>query len=213
MGLSSNTGLFNRAAEIYGVDDLVMRKRPRQKFNFGVFMQIDSAPTLSDESYGRAFQFEKVMGASFPDYQYNVVKLNQYNHHRPVTTKQEITPASITFYDTVDNQWQSLLTDYAKYYYSQGLAPIGQLANDANEPNVSSLFGLNAVQASGRFFFNQIDIVTIDNNVNGSQEGRTVSMTNCLITSASHDNVAYSDSSPITWTVQFQPEHVSFITS
>lgn len=213
MGLTSTTGLFNRAADIYGVDDLVMRKRPRQKFNFSVFMQIDPAPTLSDESYGRAFQFEKVMGASLPDYQYNVVKVNQYNQQRPVTTRQEITPATITFYDTVDSQFQSLLTDYSRYYYSQGLGPINQLASDATQDNVDSLFGLNTVQADGRFFFNQIDIVSIDNTVNGEEEGRTIRMINCLITNASHDSLSYSESSPITWTVQFQPEHIAFINS
>jgi hypothetical protein len=212
MGLSSTTGLFNRAADIYGVDDIVMRKRPRQKFNFSVFMQIDSAPTLSDESYGRAFQFEKVVSVSMPDYQYNVVKVNQYNQMRPVTTRQEITPASIIFYDTVDNQFQSLLTDYSRYYYSQGLGPIQQLAPNATNTQVDSLFGLTATQALGRFFFNQINIVTIDNTVNGVQEGRTVSMMNCLITNASHDTLSYNDSGLMTWTVQFTPEHVSFNT-
>ncbi len=212
MGLSSNTGLFNRAAEIYGVNDDVMRKRPRQKFNFSVFMTIDNSLTLSDESYGKGFQFEKIMGVTLPDYQYNVVKVNQYNQMRPVTTRQEITPASITFYDTVDNQFQSLLTDYSRYYYSQGLGPIQQLASNATNPEVESLFGLNAVQANGRFFFNQINIATIDNTVNGVQEGRTVSMMNCLITDASHDTLSYSDSGVMTWTVRFTPEHVSFNT-
>jgi len=213
MGLSSNTGLFNRAADIYGVDDIVMRKRPRQKFNFSVFMTIDNSLTLSDESYGKGFQFEKIMGVTLPDYQYNVVKVNQYNHQRSVTTRQEITPATITFYDTVDNQFQSLLTDYSKYYYSQGLGPIQTLASNATNPDVGSLFGLNAVQANGRFFFNQIDISTIDNTINGSKEGRTITMTNCLISNVSHDSLAYADSSPITWTVQFQPEHVEFKTT
>jgi|TARA_B110000503_G_scaffold37177_1_gene60817 hypothetical protein len=210
MGLTSNTGLFNAAAEIYGVDDLVMNKRPRQKYNFSVFMQIDSAAVLSNSEYGKAFTFDKVSGVSLPDYQYNVTRLNQYNHHRYITTKQEITPASITFYDTVDNHWQSLMTDYAGYYYSQGLTKLSKpFAPNATNDMIDSPSGVKAIKADGRFFFNQISIGTVDTFT----RGRTITMYNCLITSASHDRLDYSDSTPVMWTVQFQPEHVAFETA
>ncbi len=213
MGLTSNTGAFNAAASIYGVDDEVMFKRPRQKFNFSVFMQLDDAVTLSDASYGKSFVFDRVLGVDMPNYQYNVTRLNQYNHQRFVTTRQEISPATINFYDTMDNQFQSLLTDYAGYYYSQGLTELDMpFSSNANADGIKTPSGLTATAASGRFFFNRISIGTIDTRSNGSESGRTVDMINCMITSVSHDRLDYSDSGAMTWTVQFQPEHVEFST-
>lgn len=213
MGLTSNTGAFNAAASIYGVDDEVMFKRPRQKFNFSVFMQLDDAVTLSDASYGKSFVFDRVLGVDMPDYQYNVTRLNQYNHQRFVTTRQEILPATINFYDTMDNQFQSLLTDYAGYYYSQGLTELDMpFSSNANAGGISTPSGLTAVAASGRFFFNRISIGTIDTRSGGAETGRTVNMINCMITSVSHDRLDYADSGPLTWTVQFQPEHIEFNT-
>jgi len=213
MGLTSNTGPRNLAAEIYGVDDAIMFKKPRQKFNFSVNMVIDSAAELSDASYGRSFVFDRVSGVDMPSYQYNVTRLNQYNHQRYVTTRQEIAPASITFYDTVDSQFQNLLTDYSSYYYSQGLGELSNpFASNGNAPNVSTPSGLNAITAAGRFFFNKISIGTLDtrSGIDDPGTGRICEMINCMITNVTHDNLNYSDSSPITWTVQFQPEHIEF---
>tara|TARA_R110002167_G_scaffold117950_2_gene294180 strand:- start:333 stop:959 length:627 start_codon:yes stop_codon:yes gene_type:complete len=205
MGLTSTTGLFNAAAEIYGVDDPVMIKKPRQKFNFSVFMEIDSAVQLTNAQRGKGFVFDKVSGVSLPDYQYNVTRLNQYNHQRFVTTRQEITPASFSFYDTVDNHWQDLLTDYSSYYYSQGLKET-TFATNAINPQVDTPSGLKAISANGRFFFPKIVIGTVDTPTSG----RTITMTNCMITNVGHDRLEYSDGNPIMWTVSIQPEHVAF---
>jgi len=203
MGLSSNTGFFNRAAEIYGTDTgAVITAKPRQKYNFSIFMT----------TVGGSFQFEKVSGVALPDYQYNVTRLNQYNHQRFVTTRQEITPATITFYDTVDNQFQNLLTSYASYYYTQGLSDLNpsQIINNATNPSVNSPMGLKAVPANNRFFFTNI---TVRNEDSGPNTGRAIDMVNCMITNVSHDRLDYSDSQPVLFTATFQPEHVNFLTS
>jgi len=203
MGLSSNTGFYNRAAEIYGTDSgSVITAKPRQKYNFSIFMS-----TLNG-----SFQFEKVSGVSLPDYQYNVTRLNQYNHQRFITTRQEISPATISFYDTVDNQFQNLLTDYASYYYSQGLSGLNpaDIINNATNPNVTSPMGLNPISASSRFFFTNISVVTEDS---GAGTGRVVDMINCMITNVTHDRLDYSDSSLVMFTATIQPEHVNFETA
>ena len=209
MGITSSTGPLNAAASIYGVDDLVMFKKPRQKFNFSVFMEIDDAATLSDESYGKSFVFDRVSGVELPDYQYNVTRLNQYNHQRFVTTRQEISPSSITFYDTVDGHFQNLLTSYASYYYSQGLSELDMpFSSNATAGGIKTPSGLNAINSLGRFFFSRITIGTVDTQ--GPTTGRKVIMTNCMMTNVTHDRLDYSDSAPVTFTEQFQPEHVAF---
>lgn len=201
MGLSSNTGFFNRAAEIYGTDTgAVITAKPRQKYNFSIFMT----------TIGGSFQFEKVQSVSLPDYQYNVTRLNQYNHQRFVTTRQEITPSTITFYDTVDNQFQNLLTAYAGYYYTQGLSGLNpsEIINNASNPSVSSPMGLKAIPANDRFFFTNITVLTEDS---GPNTGRAIDMINCMITNVSHDRLDYSDSQMVLFTATFQPEHVNFV--
>ena len=211
MGLTSTTGPYNAAAESYGVDDAIMFKKPRQKFNFSVNMVIDSAATLSDANYGKSFIFDRVASVDLPSYQYNVTRLNQYNHQRFITTRQEIAPATIVFYDTVDSQFQNLLTDYANYYYSQGLSKLDiPFASNASTENIQTPSGLNAVESAGRFFFNTISVGILDTRDAGAVTGRVCEMVNCMITNVTHDNLAYADSSPITWTVQIQPEHVEF---
>ena len=211
MGLSSNTGFFNRAAEIYGTDTgSVITAKPRQKYNFSIFMTINNNAALSDTRSGsRSFQFEKVQGVALPDYQYNVTRLNQYNHQRFVTTRQEITPATITFYDTVDNQFQNLLTDYSRHYYTQGVSGLNpaDIVDNATNDNIRTPHGLKAVPADSRFFFTDITIVTEDH---GPGTGRSISMVNCLITNVSHDRLDYSDSQAVLFTATIQPEHVNF---
>lgn len=199
MGLSSNTGFFNRAAAIYG-DDTNSVALPRLKFNFSVYMQ-----TIQFQS---EFQFEKVVSVSMPDYQYNVTRLNQYNHQRFVTTRQEITPATIVFYDTRDNEFQNMLNAYSSHYYSQSLQlPASAITNNAATSNVNTGFGVNPIDAGSRFFF---PLIRIENN---DEPGgtREVHLINCMISNVSHDTMSHSDSSPIMWTVQFQPEHVNLL--
>ena len=93
---------------------------------------------------------------------------------------------------------------------------MGELSNpfasNGNAPNVSTPSGLNAITAAGRFFFNKISIGTLDtrSGIDDPGTGRICEMINCMITNVTHDNLNYSDSSPITWTVQFQPEHIEF---
>jgi hypothetical protein len=66
-------------------------------------------------------------------------------------------------------------------------------------------FGALPVATTQRYFFEQIDIITNDSPDNQ----RVISMYNCMINNVNHDRLDYSDSNPVLWTVQFQPEHVN----
>ena len=209
MGLTYNTGFYNAAAEHYGVDDAVMTKIPRQKFQFMVEITINETVPLIDESYGRQFIFHRVQGVTLPDYQHNLVKTNQYNRLRWVPTRSEISPATITFYDTKDNQFQYLVQAYSQHYFhghnlpGQAIAPY-----DTITQGMSGVFGAKVVPTSQRYFFPSIKILSTDT----ATSGRIVSMYNCMITNINHDRLDYGSADPVVWSVQFQPEQVNLET-
>jgi hypothetical protein len=207
MGLTYNTGFYNAAAEHYGVDDLVMTKIPREKFRFMVEITINETVDLIDESYGRQFIFHRVQGVTLPDYQYNLRSVNQYNRMRQVPTKLEITPATITFYDTKDSQFQHILQAYAQHYFHGHNLDMGTISSyDTITQGMTGAFGAKVVPSSERYFFPSIRIISLDT----ATSGRVISMYNCMITNVNHDKLDYSDiGNPLTWSVQFQPEQVN----
>ena len=213
MGLTYNTGFYNAAAEHYGVDDPVMTKIPRQKFQFMVEITINNEipPEKLGRAliYGRRYNFHRVQGVTLPDYQHNLVKTNQYNRARWVPTKSEITPATITFYDTKDNQFQDLMQAYAQHYFHGHSLPGAAIAPyDTVTQGMTNVFGAKVVPAAQRYFFPSIRILSTDT----ATSGRIVSMYNCMITNINHDRLDYGTGDPVVWSVQFQPEHVNLET-
>lgn len=199
MGLTANTGPYNAAAEYFGADDLIMSKIPRKKFNFSV-----EIGTI----FG-GFTFHRVQGVSLPDYNYNTVSYNQYNRQRYVHTRVEPTPAGITFYDTVDNQFQDMLRDYANYYsHGHQVSEQTMMTYDTVTDGFDGSFGIKPVSTTEKYFFPVIIIKSQDL----ADSYRSIVMYNCMITNVQHDRLDYSDSSPVIWTVQIQPEHVNFDT-
>lgn len=210
MGLTSNTGPYNAAANIYGVDDPVMTKIPRSKFQFMVELTLNDSVPLLDESYGRQFIFDRVQTVSIPDQNHNVVRVNQYNRQRFVPTRLEINPSTIIFYDTKDSQFQLLLQAYARHYFhGHNIDERTLVSYDTIAPAFDGTFGTKAVPASQRFFFERIRIISTDT----ATSGRVISLHNCLITQVSGDTLSYSDSGMQVWTVQFQPEHMNIESS
>jgi hypothetical protein len=209
MGLTANTGPYNAAAEHYGVDDPVMTKIPRSKYQFALELTLN--PTDASVENPGPFIFHRVEGVSLPDYNYNVVRVNEYNRIRYVSTRIEYTPMTVNFYDTKDNQWQNIMLSYANHYSTQGhsLDPNATLQNNPSAPGQTHPFGINPVSAQERFFFPRIRVLSTDT----ANNGRIISLYNCMITQINHDRLAYSDSSPVMWSVQFQPEQVNLSSS
>ena len=61
MGLTSNTGPYNAAAEHFGADDAVMVKTPRALYNFSVQFLLNENVRMEDDSFGRNFMFQRVV--------------------------------------------------------------------------------------------------------------------------------------------------------
>lgn len=208
MGLTANTGPYNAAAEHYGVDDPVMLKIPRSKYQFSLELTLNTSDPLVEQQ--GPFIFHRIEGLSLPDYNYNVIRVNEYNRMRYVSTRVEYTPLNVSFYDTKDNAWQHIMQAYARHYsHGHNLDPNATLQNNPTAPAQSSPFGINPVSSQSRFFFPRIRILTTDS----AQSGRIISLYNCMITQINHDRLSYSDSSPVMWQVQFQPEHVNLDSS
>jgi len=199
MGLTANTGPYNAAAEHFGVDDLIMSKIPRKKFNFSIEI----------ETIFGGFTFHRVQSVSLPDYNYNVVNVNQYNRQRYVHTRLEPTAASLAFYDTVDNQFQDMLRDYANHYsHGHQVSERTMTTYDTITQGFDGTFGINPVDNSQRYFFP----IIIIKNQDTANSYRSIVMYNCMITNVGHDRLDYADSNPVMWQVQIQPEHVNFDT-
>tara|TARA_B110000858_G_scaffold152508_1_gene173745 strand:- start:260 stop:1318 length:1059 start_codon:yes stop_codon:yes gene_type:complete len=211
MGLTSNTGLYNAAADHFGADDPVTLRQPRQKFNFSLEFILNGNIPLIDDSYGRSFTFNRVLTAGLPDFDYSIQRLNQYNRPRFVPTRLETGPANFSFYDTKDNQFLHLMMGYAgHYFHGHQLDPRNFSGNNIIQEQFSTgagqPFGAETITHDTRFMFEEIKLHQKDT----AQGGKTTTMFNCMITSVSYDTLDYADSQPVMWSVQFQPEHVNF---
>ena len=81
MGLTSNTGPYNAAAEHFGVDDPVMVKTPRSLFQFSLEFVLNESITIQDASFPKTFTFNRVQNVSMPDFDYGIQPVS-YTHLR-----------------------------------------------------------------------------------------------------------------------------------
>ena len=208
----STTGPRNFAAEKFNVENgsQVLTGIPRSKFQFSVSFILNPQVTLEDESVGRFFTFDRVSSAGLPDFDYGLVRLNQYNRPRFVPTRLETQPITIIFYDTKDNQFSYLLMSYAQHYFhghrlDQTTASAYDVINGNFASGESNNFGAKSIPGDQRFFFEQVIISQQDT----AQGGRRTTLYNVMIANVNHDRLDYSDSNPVQYTAQFQAEHVN----
>lgn len=209
MGLIYNTGPYNAAAKHFGADDSVHTKLPRQSFQFSVQFILNENVAMGDDSFGRNFTFYRVSSVAMPDFDYEVRPMNQYNRMRYIPTKMTPGAVNIMFYDTKDNQFQTLMKAYAGHYFhgnELGESPFnGYSTTNADYENGSfQVMGAKAVPDNARFFFEEIRI----HNHDTAQGGRTFRLYNCMMLNSNHDRADYSNSGPLQYTANFQPEHV-----
>lgn len=209
MGIVSNTGPYNAAAEKFGIDAQdFYTSTPRLKYNFSVEFHLSDNVSLGDASFSKNFIFDRIANAGLPDVDYGIQTLNQYNRMRYVPTRMTISPFSISFYDTKDNQFQSLMKAYSNHYFS-GHEMSTQNFNSYNVLNEQFVsgpqheFGAKSIPNDSRFMFEKIRI----HNRDFAEGGRTFTYFNCMMNAVNHDSLAYSDSQPILYQASFQPEH------
>lgn len=211
MALVSRTGPYNAAAEHFGIDG-DHSLLPRLKFNFYVEFMLNEGIRLSDESMSKSFVFDRVSSVGLPDVDYGITTFNQYNRQRHVPTRMTIGTIPISFYDTKDNQFQTLMKAYSNHYFHGHNLDEKQFSGyNLIEPTFtggSSPFGAKTIDKSKRFMFEEIKI----SNVDSQQGGRTITLYNCMIQTINHDTLNYADSQPVLYNVVFQPEHFNIDT-
>ena len=210
MGLTSNTGPYNAAAEHFGVDDPVMVKTPRSLFQFSLEFVLNESITIQDASFPKTFTFNRVQNVSMPDFDYGIQPINQYNRIRYVPTRMTPGPLTVVFYDTKDNQFQSLMKAYSQHYFqghdmeSKNFTGYSMLNSDFANGDGHD-FGAKTITGDTRFFFEEIRV----HNKDTAQGGRTTVAYNCMMTQVQHTTFDYTNSGPATYSAVFQPEHVN----
>lgn len=214
MAIPSVTGPTNFAARHFGQDTQQggpITAAPRLGYNFSVEFILNQEVAIADASFGHTFTFDRVSGVSLPDISYDVQSVNQYNRIRHVATRQVFGPANLSIYDTKDNMFTEILKSYSKHYFNSMELDedvfSGYNMNDVDFQNGKEHpFGANSINPEARFFIEELRIHNIDFN---KTEGRTHQLFNCMITNVSLDRFDYSNSQPILYQVQVQPEHVN----
>lgn len=116
--LNSNTALFasaNSASVVYGFDeDGAAGSHPRPR---GLFYIRFRRPILSGGENWRKGHGFFAKSVDLPNVTPQVEELNQYNKKRVIHTGIKYNPISVTFYDTVAGQANTLWNEYTKYYF------------------------------------------------------------------------------------------------
>lgn len=203
-----NTGPYNAAAHKFGIDSDLPTQTPRLKYNFQIEFILNENVFMEDESFTRQFIFDRVVSVGLPDVDYGITPVNQYNRIRHVPTRMQVGPVPVVFYDTRDNQFQTLMKAYSGHYFhghdldtnnfNEYQTIQAQFGAGSTHP-----FGAQSIPTSSRFFFEEIRI----HNRDSAQGGRSFALYNCMITAINHDTLAHSDSQPLQYSVTFQPEH------
>lgn len=187
--------ITNFAEEVYRSqsDGLLV---PRQKFNYT--MIINSIFT------GPVF-FHQVSNMTAPGFSVDGQLMNQYNKKRFIQTTLNYEPITVTFYDTFDNYWHDMMRAYLQFYYNTGNGIEKRTPLEGTStvtPSFATDLGFTPNQ--DRYFFPDIKIVQ-----NGYRNKyRETTLINPHITNIQNDELSYSDSQPVQYTVTFQPESV-----
>lgn len=169
---------------------------PRQKFNFTILLDIHDRASI---------EFTRVQSSTVPGFSMDTIIANQYNNKRVIQTKLNYDPVTIVFYDTFDNQFHNLMQRYLKHYFNTGEGIGKRTTLDYNE-TIDDLFvtDYGFTPNSTRYFFPSIRLI----QRGYKDEQRVTTLKNPIITAIQGDQLDYSDSQPVLYTVTFQPESV-----
>ena len=190
------------AAKAYGtMEQGTLALAPRSRFNFRL-----EIITAND-----SLLFERIKSVNLPNISFDTQIANQYNQKRVIQSKINYGQATVTFYDTYDNDFVNIIQKpYISNYYhnGKGISNSKQLYL----PSVIGGFdneekGYSLTSSNNRYFIDKILIEILG----PSDFARFYVMTNCMITDINGDNLDYSDSNPVEITATFQPEYVDII--
>lgn len=192
---------FNNYASEYYIKGDKWTRVPFSKFQWTVaFIRNDGSDLPTDISY-------IAKSVDLPGWEIQQQILNQYNKKRVVNTGISLKPINIVFYDTVDGKFREFVQQYMNSFSSNfkfsGQDAIENRDQLRDSDGFDSNFGMTAIQSTDDNFFKKIYI----NQEFGREVWRT-ELQNPKITSISHDQLDYSQSGFVTWTITIQPEAI-----
>jgi len=188
---------------------------PRQKFqgyiNFvpnrallGTFLGIEDSLNL------RTRLSSLIRTAQLPEVTINTEVKNVYNKKRVITTGREYAPINLTLFDTIQNEWLTVLMKYFTYHFRDATNKMDPSGRDLkSEINNDSLLAYNTASIHAtdsttkgfdsdafgfspsyhKNFFERIDIIVYHGN-----KGVQYSLVNPTITTINFGDIDYSDS-------------------
>ena len=170
---------------------------PRHKYNFTLVLH---------RTEGNSVIFHRVSSVTLPNYTFENQVFNQYNRRRTIQTRLIYGNLSVAFFDTYDNAWQDIMNEYIKHNYN-GTNGLDQIVDKSNNDDIVAdqfITSLGFTPNQKRHFFSKVSVIQ-----NGYKTGYRETILNFpVITEIQSDTLTYADSSPVNYTVTFQPEFI-----
>lgn len=198
--------LGDAASDAYGLlgpGDQIQSFIPRSKFAFTVDLTFRKPEAPSGLE---TIRLNRIAGISQPSYTPRTQVLNQYNRKRIVQTGLDYNPITLTAYDTRDALIEKLLKSYSAFYFN---GPMNASKDEAsfNQELVNMQFSggnsRHGLRVQGhRQFITRIII----RKESSADDVNVTTIYNPMITSIAVDDLNYSDSNPIQYTIGFAYE-------
>ena len=193
---------------------------PRQKFQ-GYVNFIPNRTILqalsqgTDSSALRTRLGSLVRTAQLPELQVQTQVVNSFNRKKTITTGREYAPITLTLFDTIQNEWLTMLMKYFTYNFADATNKFSDAGdtssnrdidlqgfeNSFNKYNSQSKFATDTskqgydsnrfgfTQRQTPYFFERIDIILYHGNT-----GVQYSLANPIITTINFGDIDYADS-------------------
>ena len=198
--------LGDLATDVYGVSSTGTQSLlPRMKYQFSVRMTL-----VDKDGIYKSHPFQRIVSVDQPALSSRTATLNQYNKKRIVQTGVDYSPISLSAYDTKDAFIENFLKSYMEYYYFNTMTVNNPEAfnYDIFNEKLSSKENLSShgLKLTGQKYF--IKDMTIL-KMSGQSDISLTTIYNLMITSFTADELNYSDSSPLKYTMNFTYEGFS----
>ena len=193
------------ATDVYGVNTnsgQIQPLFPRTKFQFICLWELGGGDTASVSS----IPMVRIQSVTMPGHSSRLSVQNQYNKKRIIQTGIDYSPVTMRVYDDRDASIERFLKSAAGYYY-KGLMDNNE--RKFGDDVISSTFsGDDGSSQSGfiprgaRYYFKTLRIARL----NTAKDANLIELRNPVIASVEGDTLEYSDSNPVTYTLQIQYE-------
>ena len=192
------------ASDVYGVNtnsNAVQPLFPRTKFQFMCIWEVSSrggSPSV------QSYPMTRIESVTMPGHSSRVSAQNQYNKKRLIQTGIDYTPVTMRVYDDRDAQVERFLKNASAYYYAGLMQNNSRKFSDDivgdNFSGTSGTSGTGFVLREERYYFKSLKILRL----NSTSDTNCIILRNPVISNIDGDTLNYSDSGPVSYTLQIQ---------